>query len=153
MDPTKYRPFLDKLSDEKNLFINFNPKKDKEIENDKPKIVIYFDALRETFYRKYDEQNYLKLSKNPRFLQSIKSQIILNVITKEDNVNFEIIIDLLGITENIEEIVSILKLHHNIYQILGFIETNYTHIKSIYSRSKKKLDIFSLLDIIETENF
>ena len=153
LDPGKYRTFLEKISDEKNFFVPDNNKKDKNIENNKQEIILYIDALRENFYRKYDEENYLKLCKNERFLKVIKNQIVLNIITKNDNINFEIILDALSVTENTEEINSILKLNSGIFQILNYIEINYEHIESIFRDSKKKLNILSLIGIIEDENF
>ena len=153
LDPGKYRTFLEKISDEKNFFVPDNNKKDKNIENNKQEIILYIDALRENFYRKYDEENYLKLCKNERFLKIIKNQIVLNIITKNDNINLEIILDALSVTENTEEINSILKLNSGIFQILNYIEINYEHIESIFRDSKKKLNILSLIGIIEDENF
>ena len=141
----KYKKFFEKIDDENKLFFdNINPGMEKE------NIILYFDALKETSYRKYDKDNYLKLAKEKKFLEIIKRQITNREINKQDKINEEIILEILAITKTSNEVESTLKLCDNLFIILKYILFNFDHIANIYF--EKHLFIKDMIDKVENNS-
>ena len=131
----KYKPFVDLIAEEKKVYIDFD-NKNEEIKKGKyikkvDKLPVYLKIFKETFYRKYDIKNYIKLSEERNFLEIIKQQIISRVITKEDNIDIKIINNVVKIMNQIGEINILLKLFSHLTEILNFIIENFEHLKNI----------------------
>ena len=148
----RYEQFFDHFKEKKNLFeilVNIETaNRDSIYLNKKDQILIYFGALKETFYRKYEPKKYLELSENKKFLEVIKRQVMLSNINKNDLINEKIICDLLGISETIEETKMILGLCPNLFYSLKFILSNFELMKKIFYKKKLNLS-FEIL----TNNF
>ena len=91
LDSKKYKPFLEKVNNENKFFLDDNIP---EIEREK---ILHFEAFKETFYRKYDKENYILFAKENTFLEIIKKQIMNRALMKKDNISPVIIADILKI--------------------------------------------------------
>ena len=154
---SKYKKLIDDLNEENNLYYSYyNKNNDNFIVDckvDKNQILDYFEALKETLYRKYDRNNYIALAKDEKFLEIIKKQVSSKFIIKNDNIPPSIICDMLKLAKSKEEVELILKLCDNFFEILNFIAVNYETVRNIYFNCRKLLDIIEIIDLIEDDSF
>ena len=154
---SKYKKLIDDLNDMNNLYYSYDNKNNDNFNVnyiiDKRQILEYFEALKETLYRKFDNKNYIKLAEDKNFLEIIKKQVTSEFITKTDNIPLNIICDMLKLSKSKKEIELILKLCPNTYQVLNVIAMNYDFIEDIYNNSKKTLNIIEIIDFIEDDSF
>ena len=88
------------------------------------------------------------MSNEHKFLKIIKSQSILRVITKEDNINQNIVNGILKFADNVKEIIIILNLCSNLPKALNLIIINFEHLQNICLKSKDKIELTELNDKI-----
>ena len=147
----KFKPFVELITNEKNDLIDFYTN-EKIKDNNKKNISLYLKIFKETFYRKYDSEDYIKLSQDKDFLQLIKKQILSNNITNEDNINPKIINSILNIIYNVEEINFLFKLYSNLSEILKLIIENYEQINNIYIQTNENIELKEITQKIEENN-
>ena len=154
INPKIYEKFFDEFKDQKNLLENLinenTPNGESNYQKNKENIILYFQTLKETFYRKFDPKKYLELSNNEEFLKVIKAQVLLSNINKSDLINEKIIFDLFGIAKTSKEVKMILGLCPTLFQSLNFILHKFENMKNIFNNDNALLN---LSFEIKTDNF
>lgn len=148
----KYRKFIELLAEEKKAYIDFDNKENiikkgkyiKMVE----KLPLYLKIFKETFYRKYDMENYIKLSQEKNFLPIIKEQISSKVIKKEDNINIKVINNVIKIMNKQDEIKHLLQLFNSFPEILNCIIDNFDNLKTVI----KKINLINIYKVNERDD-
>ena len=119
---------------------------------DTKNISFFLQIFKETFYRKYDKENYILLSQDIKYLIIIKSNILSKIITREDNIDESILNNLLKIINNILEIHFILNLFTKLSQLMHFILVNFAFLNDKYILSQKFIEPTEIIEKIEEDN-
>ena len=147
----KFKPFVELITNEKNDLIDFE-KNEQFNEEKKKKITLYLKIFKEIFYRKYDKEDYIKLSQEKEFLEIIKQQIISNAITREDKISPKIINNLVNIINNVKEIKNLFKFYILLSEILNFIIDNFQKLNNIYTKTNNIINLANICQKIEENN-
>ena len=152
----KYSPFIETITKEKEEYPDFEyeiGEKKNKINLNTKSITSHLLNFKESFYRKYDKENYKRLSKDQTFLLIIKNNILSKLITKDDKIDQFILNNLLSVINNIQEIDFILKLFNNLSEVLNFIIDNYEYFNNKYiSEIDKYIELTEICEKLEEDN-
>ena len=154
LNVAKFKPFIELITKEKDLHLDFD-NTNKEIQKymkDSNKISLYLQVFKETFYRKYDKDNYKLLSQDSKFLEIIKNQILSRIITKDEMIDENILNRVLDISTKINEINAILRLGNDLSTILYLIICNFEHLKDIFIKTKQNIRLTEISLKFEENN-